>query len=61
MPRDVLTEAYDEWYKDAVKEVYRMPNRWEAFKAGWEAAEEHYECERKPLTDEELRIQKGGT
>lgn len=61
MPRDPLTVAYDEWYKDAIREVYRMPNRFEAFKAGWEAAEEHYECEKKQPTEEELRISRGGT
>lgn len=47
MSRDELTAAYDEWYKDAVKDVYRMPNRFEAFLAGWEACVERYENERE--------------
>jgi len=61
MKRDAMTEAYDEWYVDAVRDVYRMPNRFESFKAGWEAAMEYYECEAKEYTPEELRISRGGT
>ena len=61
MKRDPMTEAYDEWYRDAVKEVYKMPNRFEAFKAGWQAAEEYYGCEKRTFTQEEIRKGQGGT
>lgn len=43
MSRDDVTAAYDEWYVDAIKDSSRMPNRWEAFYAGWQAAVEHIE------------------
>ena len=43
MSKDEITEAYDEWYKDAIKDSSRMPNRWEAFYAGWQACMEWYE------------------
>ena len=43
MSRDEITEAYDEWYVDAIKDSSRMPNRWEAFYAGWQACVEWHE------------------
>lgn len=43
MSRDKVTKAYDEWYVDAIKDSSRMPNRWEAFYAGWQACVEYYE------------------
>lgn len=43
MSRDDVTVAYDEWRKDAVRDLNKMPNRWEAFYAGWQACMEWYE------------------
>lgn len=43
MSRDDVTAAYDEWRKDAVRDLTKMPNRWEAFYAGWQAAVEYIE------------------
>ena len=43
MSRDDVTAAYDEWHKDAIKDSSRMPNRREAFYAGWQAAVEYIE------------------
>jgi hypothetical protein len=43
MSRDDVTAAYDEWYVDAIKDSSRMPNRWEAFYAGWQARMEFIE------------------
>ena len=42
MSRDEITTAYDEWHKDAMRDVTKMPNRWEAFYAGWQACMEWY-------------------
>lgn len=43
MSRDEITAAYDEWRKDAVRDLTKMPNRWEAFYAGWQACMEFIE------------------
>lgn len=43
MSRDEITVAYDEWHKDAMRDVSKMPNRWEAFYAGWQACMEWHE------------------
>jgi hypothetical protein len=43
MSRDEITTAYDEWHKDAMRDVTKMPNRWEAFYAGWQACIEWHE------------------
>jgi hypothetical protein len=43
MSRDEITAAYDEWYKDAMRDVSKLPNRWEAFYAGWQACLEWME------------------
>jgi hypothetical protein len=43
MSRDELTAAFDEWRADAMKDLNRVPNRFEAFYAGWQACIEWYE------------------
>lgn len=43
MSRDEITAAYDEWHKDAMRDVSKLPNRWEAFYAGWQACLEWME------------------
>lgn len=43
MSRGEITAAYDEWYKDAMRDVSKLPNRWEAFYAGWQACLEWME------------------
>ena len=43
MSKDEVTTAFDEWRADAMRDVNKMPNRWEAFFAGWHACREYYE------------------
>lgn len=43
MSKDEIAEAYWEWYMDAVRDVTKMPNRREAFYAGWQACLEWIE------------------
>jgi hypothetical protein len=61
MTKDKITEAFNEWRQDAMKDLNSVPNRWEAFLAGWAAAEEYYGCERKKYTEMELRASRGGS
>jgi hypothetical protein len=61
MTKDKITEAFNEWRQDAMKDLNSVPNRWEAFLAGWEAAIEWYVVEKQEATPEEIRISKGGT
>ena len=59
MSRDKITKAWDEWYIDAIKDSSRMPNRWEAFYAGWQACVEYYESgeqnNERVFSDDELK------
>lgn len=43
MSKDEITRAFDEWRADAMRDVNKMPNRWEAFFAGWQACMEWHE------------------
>lgn len=59
MSKDKITEAFNEWRQDAMKDLNNVPNRWEAFLAGWAAAEEYYGCEREERTEMEVRAARG--
>lgn len=61
MSKDKITEAFDEWRQDAMKDLNNVPNRWEAFLAGWEAAMEWHGVEKVEPTPEQSGINKGGT
>lgn len=61
MNKDECSKAFKEWRQDAMKDLNKVPNRWEAFYAGWAAAEECYGVEKEEPTQEQIRIGKGGT
>lgn len=54
-----LDKAYAEWARDAIRDTAKMPNRFEAFRAGWEAAIEAFGVVLPPRTEQELRQMQG--
>lgn len=57
--RPTLDKAYAEWARDAIRDTAKMPNRFEAFRAGWEAAIEAHNVIRPVRTEQELRQMQG--
>lgn len=54
-----LDKAYAEWARDAIRDTAKMPNRYEAFRAGWEAAMEAFDITKPVRTEQELRQMQG--
>ena len=54
-----LDKAYAEWARDAIRDTAKMPNRFEAFRAGWEAAIEAFEVVKPIRTEQEIRQMQG--
>ena len=54
-----LDKAYAEWALDAIRDTAKMPNRFEAFRAGWEAAIEAFGVVKPIHTEQEILQMQG--